>query len=110
MARLKISARAARRVLLLLAHIYGQAGRWSCERLCHLTELQRRNWVAPKVALMGVVIFLPLPFGNVLSATSFRRWRSWRWASALQRKRPATPGAFQRTSGTSSSAGQRLVA
>lgn len=67
-ARLEISARAARRVLLLLAHVYRLAGRWSRERLCHLTVLQRRTWVAPKVALMGVVIFLPLPFGNVLPA------------------------------------------
>ena len=67
-AQLEISARAARWVLLLLAHIYRQAGRWSRERLCHLTVLQRRTWVAPKVALMGVVIFLPLPFGNVLPA------------------------------------------
>ena len=25
-------------------------------------------WLAPKIALMGVVIFLPIPFGNVLPA------------------------------------------
>jgi hypothetical protein len=67
-ARLEISAHAARRVLLLLAYVYRLAGRWSRERLCQLTVLQRRTWVAPKVALMGVVIFLPLPFGNVLPA------------------------------------------
>jgi hypothetical protein len=67
-ARLEISAHAARRVLLLLAHVYRLAGRWSRERLCQLTVLQRRTWVAPKVALMGAVIFLPLPFGNVLPA------------------------------------------
>ena len=65
-ARLEISARAARWVLLLLAHVYRLAGRWSRERLCRLTVLQRRTWVAPMLALMGVVIFLPLPFGNVL--------------------------------------------
>lgn len=67
-ARLEISARAARWVLLLLAHVYRLAGRWSRERLCRLTVLQRRTWVAPMLALMGVVIFLPLPFGNVLPA------------------------------------------
>jgi hypothetical protein len=67
-ARLEISSRAARRVLLLLAHIYRLSGRWSRERLCHVAVLQRRTWVAPKVALMGAVIFLPLPFGNVLPA------------------------------------------
>ncbi|MCX7230234.1 MAG: exopolysaccharide biosynthesis protein [Burkholderiales bacterium] len=65
-ARLEISARAARWVLLLLAHVYRLAGRWSRERLCRLTVLQRRTWVAPMLALMGVVIFLPLPLGNVL--------------------------------------------
>lgn len=67
-ARLQLSARAARWVLRLLAHVYRLAGRWSCERLSHLTALQRRTWLAPKVALMGAVIFLPLPFGNVLPA------------------------------------------
>jgi hypothetical protein len=67
-ARLEISARAARWVLLLLAHVYRLAGRWSRERLCRLTVLQRRTWVAPMLALMGAVIFLPLPFGNVLPA------------------------------------------
>jgi hypothetical protein len=68
LARLEMSARAARWVLRLLARVYRLAGRWSCERLCHLTVLQRRTWLAPKVALMGAVIFLPLPFGNVLPA------------------------------------------
>lgn len=67
-ARLQMSARAARWVLRLLAHVYRLAGRWSRERFCHLTVLERRTWLAPKVALMGVVIFLPLPFGNVLPA------------------------------------------
>jgi hypothetical protein len=67
-ARLEMSARAARWVLRLLARVYRLAGRWSRERLCHLTVLQRRTLLAPKVALMGVVIFLPLPFGNVLPA------------------------------------------
>jgi len=67
-ARLEMSARSARWVLRLLARVYRLAGRWSRERLCHLTVLQRRTLLAPKVALMGVVIFLPLPFGNVLPA------------------------------------------
>jgi hypothetical protein len=67
-ARLEMSARAARGVLRLLARVYRLAGRWSRERLCHLAVLQRRTWLAPKVALMGAVIFMPLPFGNVLPA------------------------------------------
>jgi hypothetical protein len=67
-ARLEMSAPAARRVLRLLAHVYRLAGHWSRERLCHWTVLQRHTWLAPKVALMGAVIFLPLPFGNILPA------------------------------------------
>jgi hypothetical protein len=59
---------AARRVLLLLAGIYGLAGRWSRQRLTRLARIDPRSWLAPKVALMGVVIFLPLPLGNLLPA------------------------------------------
>lgn len=66
--RLSMSARAARWVLRLLAQVYRLAGRWSRHRLTHLTVLQPRSWLAPKLALMGAVIFLPLPFGNVLPA------------------------------------------
>lgn len=66
--RFRLSARAARWVLRLLARVYRLAARWSRQRLSHLTLLQRRTWLAPKLALMGAVIFLPLPFGNVLPA------------------------------------------
>jgi hypothetical protein len=64
----QMSAAAARRVLLLLAGIYGFAGRWSRQRLTRLARVDARSWLAPKVALMGIVIFLPLPLGNVLPA------------------------------------------
>lgn len=66
--KLELSARAAGRVLRLLARIYRLAARWSRQRWCHLTVLQPRTWLAPKLALMGALIFLPLPFGNVLPA------------------------------------------
>lgn len=66
--RLQLSATMARRVLLMLAAVYRLAARCSRQRLSGLTELRRRTWLAPKLALMGVVIFLPLPFGNVLPA------------------------------------------
>lgn len=66
--RLSISARMAGLLLRLLARVYRWSGRWSRERLSHLTVLGRRTWLAPKLALMGAVIFLPVPFGNVLPA------------------------------------------
>lgn len=68
--RFQLSARSARRVLRLSATLYRLAARWSRPRLCHLTVLPARTWVAPTLALMGVVIFLPLPFGNVLPAVA----------------------------------------
>jgi hypothetical protein len=64
----RMSARSGRRVLMLLSRIYGLAGRWSRQRLTHLTHVRKGTWLAPKIALMGVVIFLPIPFGNVLPA------------------------------------------
>lgn len=66
--RFSLSAAAARRVLRLLARVHRLAGRCSRPRLSHLAVLRRRSWLAPMVALMGVVIFLPVPFGNVLPA------------------------------------------
>lgn len=66
--RFQLSARAACRVLRLSATLHRLAARWSRPRLGHLAVLPARTWVAPTLALMGVVIFLPLPFGNVLPA------------------------------------------
>jgi hypothetical protein len=57
----------AQRVLGLLARFYSLAGRWSRERWLHLVD-GPQGWLAPKVALMGGLIFLPIPFGNVLPA------------------------------------------
>jgi hypothetical protein len=55
-------------VLLMLARFYQWAGRWSCQRFSHLAEIRQRSWLAGKLGLMGGVIFLPIPFGNVLPA------------------------------------------
>ena len=57
----------AQRVLVLLARFYRLASRWSRERLPHLID-GPQGWVAPKVGLMGALIFLPIPFGNVMPA------------------------------------------
>jgi hypothetical protein len=67
-AALRLSAHWARRVLQMLALFHALAGRWSRRRLCRLTELRTRSWLAWKIGLMGAVIFLPIPFGNVLPA------------------------------------------
>jgi len=61
----------ARRVLGLLARFYALAGRCSRRRLEHLAHLGDggpRAWLAAKVGLMGGLIFLPIPLGNVLPA------------------------------------------
>jgi hypothetical protein len=61
----------ARRVLLLMAWLYAHVGRWSRRRLVRLVHARgRRRWMACMVALMGGLIFLPLPLGNVLPALS----------------------------------------
>ena len=63
----RLSAHWAQRVLGLLSGFYRLAARWSRERLPHLVD-GHQPWLAPKVGLMGALIFLPIPFGNVLPA------------------------------------------
>lgn len=63
----QLSAPSARRVLGLLAGVYAGAGRWLRTRLPHVAD-GAQGWLAPKVGLMGGLIFLPIPFGNVLPA------------------------------------------
>ena len=65
-----LSPRWGKRVLELLARCHEIFGRWSRERLPHLAAPSARFWTAPLVALMGVIIFLPVPLGNVLPACS----------------------------------------
>jgi hypothetical protein len=63
----QLSAHWARRVLGLLARFYAAAARWSRQRLPQLVD-GPQAWLAPKIGLMGALIFLPIPFGNVLPA------------------------------------------
>ena len=72
-ARWELSAAWAGRVLGLLANFYALASRWSRQRLLRLVPLVQaadspQAWLATKVGLMGGLIFLPIPFGNVLPA------------------------------------------
>lgn len=63
-----LPGRWASRVLYAIARFYELAGRWSCQRLERFAFAPRGTWMAPKVALMGALIFLPIPLGNVLPA------------------------------------------
>jgi hypothetical protein len=69
-AQVALSPAWGRRVLELLARCHEVFERWSRERLPHLAAPSARFWTAPLVALMGVIIFLPVPLGNVLPACS----------------------------------------
>jgi hypothetical protein len=57
----------AQRLLGLLARFYGLAGRWCRQRGPQLVD-GPQAWIAPVVGLMGALIVLPIPFGNVLPA------------------------------------------
>ena len=65
-----LSGRGAKKTLEILVWVYRCAGRLSRERWGALVHQRHRVWLAPVVALMAVVIFLPIPFGNVLPAVS----------------------------------------
>lgn len=60
----------SRRCLHGLAWLYGQAGRRLRERMLGLSAAGTRPLWSAWIALQGFVIFLPLPFGNVLPAAS----------------------------------------
>lgn len=53
-----------------LAWMYGLAGRWLRSRWSVLHHRHTHPWWGLWIALMGVLIFLPLPFGNVLPSLS----------------------------------------
>lgn len=67
-AALQLPPRWSAPVLRLLARLHEWAARASRQRLSALAQPGARGWLAPKVAAMGAVIFLPLPLGNVLPA------------------------------------------
>jgi hypothetical protein len=49
--------------------MYDQASRVMRVRMAWWLQPLHRIWLAPLVALLAFVIFLPIPFGNVLPAT-----------------------------------------
>lgn len=67
-ATVSLPGRWASRVLRLVARFYEMAGYWSRQRLERYAKAPPRSWMAPGVALMGALIFLPIPLGNVLPA------------------------------------------
>ncbi|MDZ7921852.1 exopolysaccharide biosynthesis protein [Rhodoferax sp.] len=68
--RLQLSAPMARRALHTLAWLYEQAARVMRARLRWWVQPGHRVWLAPLVAAMALVIFLPIPFGNVVPAVA----------------------------------------
>jgi hypothetical protein len=69
-AQVRLPAHWARRILHLLAWFYAGSGRLCRARLAGMTELRPRSWMSPLVGLMGGLIFLPIPLGNVLPAAA----------------------------------------
>jgi hypothetical protein len=53
-----------------LAWMYEQSNRWMRPRWALWSHERTRLWWGTWIGLMGVVIFLPLPFGNVLPSLS----------------------------------------
>lgn len=68
--RFTLSAPMARRALNALAWIYDQASRFLRPRMGWWVQSRHRVWLAPLVALMAVVIFLPIPLGNIFPAVA----------------------------------------
>lgn len=70
LAALQLNATWTRRCLHSLAWTYERAERWLRPRWTGLSHARARFWWALWIALMAVLIFLPLPLGNVLPGTS----------------------------------------
>jgi hypothetical protein len=68
--QLTLSACWTRRCLHALAWLYSRADRWLQPRWHTLTHDRTRPGWALWIAVMGLVIFLPIPFGNVLPSLS----------------------------------------
>lgn len=69
-AAVTMPARWGARVLRLIARLHEFSGQAMRTRLAPLAAVRRGGWLAPKVVLMGALIFLPIPLGNVLPAVS----------------------------------------
>lgn len=68
--RLSLPREGASRSLALLARFYDLAWRLTRPRLTLLVGPSARWWLGPMTVVMAVLIFLPIPFGNVLPAVS----------------------------------------
>lgn len=68
--QVKLNARWSGRCLRGLAWIYEQSDRFLRPRWALWSNTRTRWWWGSWIALMGLVIFLPLPLGNVLPAIS----------------------------------------
>lgn len=62
--RVKLSKESATRLIKILNWIYTKADRICFPRLESLSSPNHRGWLVPFIALMGFVIFLPIPGGN----------------------------------------------
>lgn len=69
-ARLSLPLSAARRTMACLVWLYEAAARFARARWSAVADERRHNWMAPVVALMALLIFLPIPFGNVLPSVA----------------------------------------
>ena len=68
--RLQLSPSMARRALNTLAWLYEKASRVMRTRQRWWLQPGHRVWLAPFVAAMALIIFLPIPFGNVVPAAA----------------------------------------
>ena len=67
--RFQLSAPMARRALHSLAWLYEQSARLMRARLRWWVQPGHRVWLAPLVAAMAAIIFMPIPFGNIVPAS-----------------------------------------
>jgi hypothetical protein len=67
--RFQLSAPMARRALHSLAWLYEQSARLMRARLQWWVQPGHRVWLAPLVAAMAAIIFVPIPFGNIVPAS-----------------------------------------
>lgn len=70
LASVRLNETWTRRCLHSLAWTYTRAERWLRPRWTALSHTRTRAWWGLWIALMAVLIFLPLPLGNVLPGTS----------------------------------------
>ncbi len=68
--RISLPREGASRSLTLLARFYELVHRLTRPRLTHLAGPLARWWLGPMTLTMALLIFLPIPFGNLLPAVS----------------------------------------